>query len=40
VVGVVGLLDPPTNSKRDLPAIELLETLLPSLASQRMGLLV
>jgi hypothetical protein len=34
------LVERSTNSKRDLPAIELLETLLPSLASQRMGLLV
>jgi prolyl-tRNA synthetase len=38
--GLVELVERSTNSKRDLPAIELLETLLPSLASQRMGLLV
>ena len=36
--GLVELVERSSSSKRDLPAIELLETLLPSLASQRMGL--
>jgi prolyl-tRNA synthetase len=36
--GQVELVERSSCSKRDLPAIELLETLLPSLASQRMGL--
>jgi prolyl-tRNA synthetase len=36
--GLVELVERSSSSKRDLPAIELLENLLPSLASQRMGL--
>ena len=36
--GLVELVERSSCSKRDLPAIELLETLLPCLASQRMGL--
>ena len=36
--GLVELVERSSSSKRDLPATELLETLLPSLASQRMGL--
>ena len=38
--GLVELVERSSCSKRDLPAIELLDALLPSLASQRMGLLV
>ena len=36
--GLVELVERSSCSKRDLPAIELLETLVPCLASQRMGL--
>ena len=36
--GLVELVERSSCSKRDLPAIELLETLLPCLVSQRMGL--
>jgi prolyl-tRNA synthetase len=36
--GLVELVERSSCSKRDLPAIELLETLLPCLASQRLGL--
>jgi prolyl-tRNA synthetase len=38
VDGLVELVERSTSNKRDLAAIELLDTLLPSLASQRMGL--